>query len=71
MKITLTGSLGNISKPLTRELIEKGHSFTVISRKTEKQKDIEALGAMAAIGSIEDVRRQDHELVQGGNCDYE
>src|SRR6185437_5628420 len=55
MKIVITGSLGHISKPLTQELIQKGHSVTVISSKSEKQKDIEALGATAAIGTIEDV----------------
>jgi uncharacterized protein YbjT (DUF2867 family) len=55
MKITLTGSLGNISKPLAQELVEKGHSVTVISSKPERQKDIEAMGAKAAIGSVEDV----------------
>jgi uncharacterized protein YbjT (DUF2867 family) len=52
MKITITGSLGNISKPLTQELVEKGHSVTVISSNPEKQKEIEALGAAAAIGSL-------------------
>jgi uncharacterized protein YbjT (DUF2867 family) len=55
MKIIVTGSLGNISKPLTKELVQKGHQVTVISSKPEKQKDIEALGAKAAIGTIEDV----------------
>lgn len=55
MKISITGSLGNISKPLTQELVQKGHSVTVISSKAERQKDIEALGAKAAIGSMEDV----------------
>jgi len=55
MKITVTGSLGNISKPLTKDLVQNGHSVTVISSKPEKQKDIEALGADAAIGSIDDV----------------
>jgi len=54
MNIVLTGSLGHISKPLAEELIKKAHSVTVISSKTEKQKDIQALGAKAAIGSIED-----------------
>lgn len=56
MNITVTGSLGNISKPVTEELVEKGHVVTVISRKSEKQKDIEALGARAAIGYIEDIK---------------
>ena len=55
MKIVVTGSLGNISKPLTKELVQKGHQVTVISSKSSKQKDIEALGAKAAIGTIEDV----------------
>ena len=55
MKITITGSLGNISKPLTKELVQKGHTVTVISSKAERQKDIEAMGAKAAIGSMQDV----------------
>ncbi|WP_428329862.1 NAD(P)H-binding protein [Mucilaginibacter sp.] len=55
MKIIITGSLGNISKPLTKELVHKGHLVTVISSKSEKQSAIELLGATAAIGSIEDV----------------
>jgi uncharacterized protein YbjT (DUF2867 family) len=55
MKVTVTGSLGNISKPLTKELLQKGHQVTAISSKEEKQKDIETLGATAAIGSLEDV----------------
>ncbi|TDW99117.1 NmrA family NAD(P)-binding protein [Dinghuibacter silviterrae] len=56
MKITVTGSLGNISQPLTKTLVQQGHQVTVISSKQDKQKDIEALGATAAIGSVEDVR---------------
>ncbi len=55
MKIIITGSLGHISKPLAEELVNKGHDITVISSKQDKQKDIEAIGAKAAIGSLEDV----------------
>ncbi|MBC8041943.1 MAG: NAD(P)H-binding protein [Rhizobacter sp.] len=55
MKIIVTGSLGHISKPLTKELVQKGHQVTVISSNREKQKDIAALDATAAIGSLEDV----------------
>jgi uncharacterized protein YbjT (DUF2867 family) len=55
MKIVVTGSLGHISKPLTEELVQKGHAVTVISSKPERQKDIEAISASAAIGSIENV----------------
>ncbi|GGI29342.1 hypothetical protein [Pedobacter mendelii] len=51
MKIIITGSLGHISKPLTIALVQKGHAITVISSKPEKQKEIESLGANAAIGS--------------------
>jgi uncharacterized protein YbjT (DUF2867 family) len=54
MKIILTGSLGNIGKPLATELVQKGHTVTVISSKVEKQPEIEALGATAAIGSVDD-----------------
>jgi len=54
MKIIVTGSLGNISKPLTKELVQKGHQVTVISSNPERQKEIEALGASAAIGIMED-----------------
>jgi uncharacterized protein YbjT (DUF2867 family) len=55
MKITVTGSLGHISKPLTKHLLKSGHTVTVVSSKSEKTTEIEALGAKAAIGSIEDV----------------
>ena len=55
MKIIVTGSLGHISKPLTIELLQKAHKVVVISSNPEKQKEIEALGATAAIGSLEDV----------------
>jgi uncharacterized protein YbjT (DUF2867 family) len=54
MKIIITGSLGHISKPLTIALVNKGHDVTVISSKAERQQDIEAIGAKAAIGSMED-----------------
>lgn len=54
MNIVLTGSLGNISRPLAMELIAKGHSVTIISSNADKQKEIEALGATARIGTMED-----------------
>ena len=55
MKIVVTGSLGNISKPLAEILIRERHAVTVISTNAGRQKAIEALGATAAIGSVEDV----------------
>lgn len=54
MKIVLTGSISHVGKPLTTGLVKKGHTVTVISSKPERQADIEALGAKAAIGSMYD-----------------
>jgi uncharacterized protein YbjT (DUF2867 family) len=54
MNIVLTGSLGNIGRPLTQMLVQKGHSVTVISSNPERRKDIEALGATAIIGAMQD-----------------
>ncbi len=55
MKYIVTGSLGNISKPLTLKLVAAGHDVTVVTTKEDKKAAIEALGAKAAIGSVEDV----------------
>jgi NAD(P)H dehydrogenase (quinone) len=55
MKIIVTGSLGNISKPLTEILIAQGHTVTVVSSDAKKSAAIEKLGATAAIGSMADV----------------
>lgn len=54
MKITLTGSLGHIGKPLAKELIGKGHTVTIVSSSDNKKAEIERLGAKAAIGSMFD-----------------
>ena len=55
MKIVITGSLGNISKPLATKLVGGGHSVIVVSSKSERQRDIAAIGAKGAIGKLEDV----------------
>lgn len=55
MKIIITGSLGNVAKPLVQQLIGKGHDITVISSNETKKDEIETLGAKAAIGSITDL----------------
>jgi uncharacterized protein YbjT (DUF2867 family) len=55
MKITITGSLGNISGPLATALVKAGHQVTVVSSSENRKAEIEALGAIAAIGSVEDV----------------
>lgn len=55
MKITTTGSLGNVAGPLVKKLIAAGHQVTVITTKAERKNEIEALGAKASIGSISDL----------------
>jgi nucleoside-diphosphate-sugar epimerase len=40
MEIIVTGSLGHIGKQLIKELIQKDHSVTIISSKSEPQKVI-------------------------------
>lgn len=54
MKIIVTGSLGHISRPLTKALIQQGHVVTVVSSSPERKTAIEALGATAAIGTVND-----------------
>ena len=55
MKYVVIGSLGNVSKPLAEKLIAAGHSVTVVSSNAEKIEQIAAMGAIPAIGSVEDV----------------
>ena len=45
MKVIVTGSLGNVSQPLTRLLQQRGHAVTVISSNPARQ---------PAIGSLDD-----------------
>lgn len=53
MKYIITGSIGNISKPIVKQLIAAGHKVTVISSNAANKTEIEKLGAEAAIGSVE------------------
>ncbi|WP_223606535.1 NAD(P)H-binding protein [Chryseobacterium sp. OSA05B] len=55
MKIIITGSTGNVAKPLTQQLVAEGHDITVISSNDSKIQEIESIGAKAAIGSIADL----------------
>jgi uncharacterized protein YbjT (DUF2867 family) len=54
MKITVTGSLGNISGPLTKKLVAQGHDVRVISSNASKTEAIQKLQATPLIGSLED-----------------
>jgi uncharacterized protein YbjT (DUF2867 family) len=55
MKFIVTGSLGHISRPLAEKLIAEKHDVTIITSKAERASEIEALGANAAIGTVEDL----------------
>jgi uncharacterized protein YbjT (DUF2867 family) len=55
MKYVLTGSIGNISKPIAQHLLDAGHEVTVITSKSNNVEAIEQLGAKALVGSVEDV----------------
>ncbi|MBS1506132.1 MAG: NAD(P)H-binding protein [Bacteroidetes bacterium] len=54
MNYVITGSIGHISKPIVEKLKASGHFVTVITSSSAKVKDIESLGAKAAVGSVED-----------------
>lgn len=54
MKIVITGSIGNIGKPLTQKLVHQGHDVTVITSKAAKRAEIELLHARAAVGTFFD-----------------
>ncbi|HEX5155166.1 MAG TPA: NAD(P)H-binding protein [Parafilimonas sp.] len=69
MKYVVAGSLGNISKPLSEKLIAAGHDVTIITSHQDKVKAIEALGARATVGSVEDVQFLKHAF-KGADAVY-
>jgi uncharacterized protein YbjT (DUF2867 family) len=54
MKYVLTGSIGHISKPVAEKLIAAGHTVSIITSNQNNVSAIQALGASALIGSVED-----------------
>src|SRR6478609_898234 len=54
MKYVLTGSTGHITKPAAQQLVKAGHQVTIITSNADKVKEIETLGAKAAVGSVQD-----------------
>lgn len=56
MQYVITGSLGHTGKPITEALVHAGHAVTVVTSSADKISAIEALGAKAAVGSVEDAR---------------
>ncbi|WP_161596885.1 NmrA family NAD(P)-binding protein [Chitinophaga vietnamensis] len=55
MKVTVTGSLGNISRVLIDKLVANGHEVSVITSNSDRVKEIEQLNAIPLVGSIEDL----------------
>jgi len=55
MKYVLIGSLGHITKPLAGELIAAGHEAVIVTSNAGRIPEITALGAKAAIGSVDDL----------------
>ncbi|MBL0742434.1 NAD(P)H-binding protein [Chryseolinea lacunae] len=54
-RYVITGSLGHIGKPLVQALVKAGNAVKVITSQPERVRDIEALGAEAAVGQVQDV----------------
>jgi uncharacterized protein YbjT (DUF2867 family) len=54
MNITTAGSLGHVAKPVVEKLLAAGHHVTVITSTADRTAEIEALGAVAAVGSLSD-----------------
>ncbi|AJK49822.1 NAD(P)H-binding protein [Burkholderia plantarii] len=54
MKYVVTGSAGNVSRPLATRLLENGHEVTVIGRDADNLSGLVRLGAVAAVGDLQD-----------------
>jgi uncharacterized protein YbjT (DUF2867 family) len=50
----ITGSLGNISRPVVEGLVAKGKQVSVITSKADKTAEIEKLGAKGLVGDVND-----------------
>ncbi|MFN5308757.1 MAG: NmrA family NAD(P)-binding protein [Candidatus Kapaibacterium sp.] len=53
MNYVITGSLGNISKPIVEGLLSAGHTVSVLTRSEETAAQIKALGATPFVGDME------------------
>jgi len=53
-KYVITGSIGNISKPIIEGLVKAGKEVSVITSNSDRVKEIESLKAKALVGSIFD-----------------
>lgn len=50
----ITGSLGNISRPIVEGLIKAGKQVKVFTSNADKSKEIEKMGAKALVGDVND-----------------
>ena len=50
----ITGSIGNISKPIIEGLVKEGHAVRVITSNSERVTEIEKLGAKGLVGKVQD-----------------
>ena len=50
----ITGSIGNISKPVVRELVKAGKNVRVITSSVPRVQEIESIGATALVGTVYD-----------------
>ncbi len=55
MKFAVTGAAGHVSKPLAELLLKAGHRVSVVGRKPEGLSGLVKLGAVAAVGDMQDV----------------
>lgn len=55
MKIAMLGSVGNINRHVIPELISQDNDVTVITSSDKRVSQIENMGAVAAVGSMDDV----------------
>jgi uncharacterized protein YbjT (DUF2867 family) len=53
-RYVITGSLGNISRPVAEGLVAQGKAVSVITSKADKVAEIEKLGAEALVGDVND-----------------
>ena len=53
-KFVITGSIGHISKPVVERLVKAGNQVSVITSRSVNAAEINALGAKALVGFIED-----------------
>jgi uncharacterized protein YbjT (DUF2867 family) len=53
-RYVITGSLGNISRPVVEGLVAAGKTVSVVTSKADKVAEIEQLGAKALVGDVND-----------------